>query len=128
MPSQSIKGLPEFFSTADLFLIFCDLQQVNSVCLGEGHNEQEVYLPAMNDTNIIDLYWSRNEQAIEETDKSYGSFLLRFSQRILENRQDAEENVNDTYMRTWESIPPHRPIYFRAFLGNKLQCPHSLIK
>ena len=76
----------------------------------------------MNDTNIIDLYWSRNEQAIEETDKSYGSFLLRFSQRILENRQDAEENVYDTYMRTWDSIPPQRPIYFRAFLTKICRC------
>ena len=76
----------------------------------------------MNDTYILDLYWSRNEQAIEETDKVYGGTLLRFSQRILENRQDAEENVYDTYMRTWETIPPQRPVYFRAFLTKICRC------
>ena len=70
----------------------------------------------MNDPNIIELYWARNEQAIEETDKAYGRALLGLSQRILANKQDAEENVYDTYMRAWESIPPQRPLYFKAFL------------
>ena len=70
----------------------------------------------MNDPNIIELYWARNEQAIEETDKTYGRTLLGLSQRILANKQDAEENVYDTYMRAWESIPPQRPLYFKAFL------------
>lgn len=76
----------------------------------------------MNDTNIIDLYWSRSEQAIEETDKAYGRTLLSLSQRILTNQQDAEENVYDTYMRTWDSIPPQRPVYFKAFLTKICRC------
>ena len=76
----------------------------------------------MNDTNIIDLYWSRSEQAIEETDKAYGRTLLGLSQRILQNKQDAEENVYDTYMRAWESIPPQRPVYFKAFLTKICRC------
>lgn len=76
----------------------------------------------MDDTAIIDLYWSRNEQAIEETDRAYGRSLFALSQRILENRQDAEENVYDTYMRAWETIPPKRPVYFRAFLTKVCRC------
>ena len=76
----------------------------------------------MDEANIIDLYWSRNERAIEETDKTFGKSLLSLSRRILENRQDAEENVYDTYMRTWESIPPQRPVYFRAFLMKICRC------
>ena len=76
----------------------------------------------MNDGNIIDLYWLRNEQAIEETDRTYGRTLLGLSQRILRNKQDAEENVYDTYMRTWESIPPQRPVYFKAFLTKICRC------
>lgn len=76
----------------------------------------------MNDTNIIDLYWARNERAIEETDRTYGRTLLGLSQRILQNKQDAEENVYDTYMRTWESIPPQRPVYFKAFLTKICRC------
>lgn len=76
----------------------------------------------MNDTNIIDLYWSRSERAIEETDKAYGRTLLSLSQRILTNQQDAEENVYDTYMRTWDTIPPQRPVYFKAFLTKICRC------
>ena len=76
----------------------------------------------MNDLNIIDLYWARKEQAIEETDKLYGRTLLGLSLRILQNKQDAEENVYDTYMRTWESIPPQRPAYFKAFLTKICRC------
>ena len=76
----------------------------------------------MNDTNIIELYWSRNERAIEETDRAYGRTLLGLSQRILSNQQDAEENVYDTYMRTWETIPPQRPVYFKAFLTKICRC------
>lgn len=76
----------------------------------------------MDDTSIIDLYWSRNERAIEETDKSYGKTLLGLSRRILQDRQDAEENVYDTYMRAWETIPPQRPVYFRAFLTKICRC------
>ena len=76
----------------------------------------------MDDASILDLYWSRKEQAIEETDKAYGRSLLSLSQRILGNKQDAEENVYDTYMRTWETIPPQRPVYFRAFLTKICRC------
>lgn len=76
----------------------------------------------MNDANIIELYWSRNERAIEETDRTYGRTLFSLSQRILQNKQDAEENVYDTYMRAWESIPPQRPVYFKAFLTKICRC------
>lgn len=71
----------------------------------------------MEDSKILDLYWSRNEIAIEETDKSYGRNLFALSNRILQNQEDSEENVSDTYMKTWSSIPPCRPKYFLAFLS-----------
>ena len=70
----------------------------------------------MEDTQILDLYWAKNDLAISETHKSYGPKLFSLSQRILENTQDAEENVNDTYLRTWDAIPPQRPRHFCAFL------------
>lgn len=76
----------------------------------------------MNDLQIIDLYWSRKEQAIEETDRVYGRTLYSLSQRFLQNRQDSEENVYDTYMHVWETIPPQRPVYFRAFLTKICRC------
>ena len=70
----------------------------------------------MQDQEIIDLYFLRNQQAIAETDKKYGADCMRVSYNILNNRQDAEECVNDTYLRTWHSIPPTRPNSLRAFL------------
>ena len=57
------------------------------------------------DDEIIELYWKRDPKAIEETQTHYGEKLGRLSFGILENREDAQECVNDTYLRTWNSIP-----------------------
>jgi RNA polymerase sigma-70 factor (ECF subfamily) len=69
------------------------------------------------DKRIIDLYFARDEKAISETDRRYGGFCLRVSLGILEDRCDAEECVNDTYIKAWNSIPPTRPRSLRAFLA-----------
>ena len=71
----------------------------------------------MNDQEIIALYFDRNEQAIAETDKSYGKACMQVSMNILQNRPDAEECVNDTYLKAWNAIPPTRPRSLRAFLS-----------
>ena len=65
--------------------------------------------PTMEDEFIIGLYWSRNESAIEETAKKYGSCIRAVALNILRNNEDSEEIENDTYVRTWNSIPPSRP-------------------
>lgn len=72
----------------------------------------------MEDTQIIDLYWNRDEQAIQETDRAYGRKLYALANRILCNREDSEENVSDTYMQAWETIPPERPNFLYAFLAS----------
>ena len=72
----------------------------------------------MEDAKIIALFWERNEQAVKETDTAYGRKLYVLSNNILNNREDAEESVSDTYMETWKSIPPKRPKYFYAFLAS----------
>lgn len=71
----------------------------------------------MEDRAIIDLYWSRNEQAVKETEEKYGAYCRSIAWNILHNRQDTEECVNDTWFRAWNSMPPHRPCILRAFLG-----------
>ena len=71
----------------------------------------------MEDSKIIDLYWARNEDAIAETDASYGGKLCALAQRIVSDWEDAEESVSDTYMKAWETIPPQRPNYFFAYLA-----------
>lgn len=72
---------------------------------------------AMEDNQIIDLYFNRNEQAIAETSAKYGNYCSSIAKNILNNWEDAEECVNDTYLKAWEVIPPTRPTVFKAFLG-----------
>ena len=71
----------------------------------------------MQDEQIIELYWTRSQQAIQETADKYGGFLGKISWNILCNREDAEECVNDTYLSAWNAIPPQRPSRFSAFVG-----------
>lgn len=71
----------------------------------------------MEDAKIIDLYFARNEDAICQTDAAYGKKLFSLANRILHDPQDSEESISDTYMKTWETIPPRRPSYFYAYLA-----------
>lgn len=71
----------------------------------------------MDDSRIIDLFFSRNEDAIKHTDDTYGRRLFVLADNIVRNDQDAEESVSDTYLRAWDSIPPHRPRHFFAYLA-----------
>ena len=70
----------------------------------------------MNDETIVELYWQRQECAITETQKKYGPYLHQIANNILQNREDSQESVNDTYLAAWNSIPPHRPQILRAYL------------
>ena len=71
----------------------------------------------MTDIQIIDLYWARNEQAIQETDLRYGRRLHYLAHKIVQDFEDAQECVNDTYLKTWDTIPPKRPEHFFAYIG-----------
>ena len=70
----------------------------------------------LEDNEIIELFWSRNESAIDETDIKYGKYLLAIAFNILNDTLDSEECLNDTYLSVWNSIPPTRPNILRAFL------------
>ena len=71
----------------------------------------------MEDLQIIELYFDRNERAIKETDRKYGRLCFQVAKNLLWNREDSEESVSDTYMKTWQMLPPHRPTYLYAFLA-----------
>ena len=71
----------------------------------------------MDDHEIVDLYWQRDEHAIEATAAKYESYCMKISQNILSDRADSEENVNDTYLHAWQAMPPQRPAILSAFLG-----------
>ena len=71
----------------------------------------------MDDKRIIELYFSRDEDAVSQTKELYGERLKALAYRILQNREDAEECENDTYMKAWNSIPPQKPQHFFAYLA-----------
>ena len=71
----------------------------------------------MEDEQIIQLYFDRSEQAIQETDNKYGGYCYSIAYNILSNREDAEESVSDTYFSAWNAIPPRHPPVLAAFLG-----------
>lgn len=71
----------------------------------------------MEDTQIIALYWERDERAISETAEKYGRYCHSVAYGILQNNEDSEECVNDTYTGAWNSIPPHKPELLSAFLA-----------
>lgn len=71
----------------------------------------------MDDSKIVDLYWARDEKAIDESDKKYGRMLTSLSFSLLSSREDAEECVNDTYVDAWGAMPTARPELLGAFLS-----------
>ena len=71
----------------------------------------------LDDASIIVLYWQRDERAITETARRYGSYIHAISVQILESEPDAEECVNDTYLKAWNTIPPQKPFSLKDYLG-----------
>ena len=76
----------------------------------------------LNDEQILDLYWARDDAALRETGEKYGAQLMRLADRMLRTKEDAEECVNDTYLGAWNSIPPTRPVHFFAYLAKICRC------
>ena len=81
----------------------------------ELQNKQTVRIP-MDDDKIVELYWERNEKAIEETDFKYKKYLFSIAYNVLHDRLDSEECLNDTYLGAWNAMPPSRPNVLKAFL------------
>ena len=81
--------------------------------IGDSDKNSDV----MEDSEILDLYWVRSETALSETEKKYGRYCNSIAYRILNDMEDAEECVNDTWLRAWKSIPPKRPNILSVFLG-----------
>lgn len=69
------------------------------------------------DKDIVDLYWKRDEKAISSTSEKYGRYCYSIAFNILSNTEDAEESVNSTYLNAWNSMPPHRPAVLSTFIG-----------
>ena len=71
----------------------------------------------MTDVEIIELYWNRDQTAISQSKKQYGSYCYSIAQSILNSKEDTEECVNDTWLKAWNAIPPNRPNKLSLFLG-----------
>lgn len=71
----------------------------------------------MNDSQIIELYWNKNTKAISASMEQYGAYCFSVANGILNDAQDSEECVNDTWLRAWNAIPPTRPNVLKVFLA-----------
>ena len=71
----------------------------------------------MEDTQIVGLFWARDPDAIPAASEKYGTYCASVARNILRDPEDAEECVNDTWLRAWNAMPPHRPQVLRTFLG-----------
>lgn len=80
------------------------------------HTNQASATDLLSDESIVALYWERDEAAIRETDRKYHGYLRTVAWNIVKDESDCEECLNDTYLRTWNAIPPQRPQSLQAFL------------
>lgn len=71
----------------------------------------------MTDEKIVELYWKRDESAIDATDKKYRPYLTKIANNILGNMEDVNESINDTFLAAWNSIPPNKPKTLSTYLG-----------
>jgi RNA polymerase sigma-70 factor (ECF subfamily) len=71
----------------------------------------------MQDDQIVSLYWEREEAAIAETEQKYGNYLFTIAYHVLSDQEDSKESVNDTYLKAWNSMPPHKPSVLSTYLG-----------
>ncbi len=71
----------------------------------------------MQDDMIVELYWQRNEAAIRETELKYERYLSTIANNILNDMEDSKESVNETYLKAWNSMPPHKPCILATYLG-----------
>ena len=71
----------------------------------------------MEDAQIIELYWDRDEEAIRQTDRKYGKYCTSIAYGVLQEWEECRECVSDTWLRTWNSIPPNRPQILRTYVG-----------
>lgn len=71
----------------------------------------------MEDKQIVELYLTRSESAITETQKKYGRYCRYIAHRILGDEEDADEIVNDTLLKAWRTIPPNSPESLRSYVG-----------
>ena len=71
----------------------------------------------MEDSQIVQLYFHRSEDAISQTQRKYGAYLQEIAYNILRSQEDSEEVVGDTYLAAWNAIPPEKPRVLRHFLS-----------
>ena len=71
----------------------------------------------MDDSEIVALFFARNETAIEESRKKYGRYCRYIALQILGNDEDAAEIESDAMLKAWQTIPPYRPGELKAYLG-----------
>ena len=69
------------------------------------------------DKEIVELYLAREEKASTYCAQKYSERLHRLASSLLLDSRDAEECVNDTFLKAWNAIPPNNPEHLFPFLA-----------
>jgi len=120
-----VMATPSFYAGVVIHKSFCKIniryfatkEMFFSVYMIDMSKETFQKGEVMEDNNIVELYLNRDEKAIEETENKYNGYLMKIAYNVLGDFEDSKEVVNDTYLKTWNSIPPHRPEKLTLFLG-----------
>lgn len=70
----------------------------------------------MEDLDIVNLIYNRDDLGIEELKNKYNQLLYNLAFAILNDNNDSDESVNDTYLKVWKTIPPYKPTYLKSFV------------
>ena len=74
-------------------------------------------LGAYTDSQIVDMFWARDEEAISVTDGKYGRYLYKLAYNVIKDEDDSRSALDDTYLGAWNSIPPSRPERLLLYLS-----------
>lgn len=83
----------------------------------EVQGEEKENLSVLSDPEIVVLFAQRSQGAISALNDKYGKLCKYIAKNILNNEEDAEECINDSYFAFWEQVPPKNPDPIVAYLS-----------
>lgn len=114
---MSISAFPNIYDESEFFEIIIPQNDKDAQKEELKMSAPDISSKAAEDNDIIRRFFDRDESALSDVNRKYGSYCSTIARNILGNEQSVEECVNDTLMRLWESIPPAKPSYLPAFVG-----------
>lgn len=112
-----VRGLPRKWEADFLWYDMIETAGILRLIKQKGLSKNGKEGKGLEDREIIELYWARDERAIAETQIAYAGYCRAVAANILADPQDVEEVLSDTWFKAWNSIPPQKPAYLKLYLA-----------